>query len=81
MHTQHNEKKRGDFWGSAEKVRVKKHRGHGRRPNWKSGVGVGLPRARGHCLADSGAVRAEGMRGEFVPANPTDSAHQPFASG
>lgn len=38
-----------------------KHRGHGRRPSGKRAVGVGLPRARGHCLADSGTLRAEWM--------------------
>lgn len=45
---QHNEKKLGDFGGDAEKVGIKKHRGHGRRSSWKSGVGGGLLRARGH---------------------------------
>lgn len=45
---QHNEKKLGGFEGSAGKVGIKKHGGLGRRPSWKSGVGVGLLRARGH---------------------------------
>lgn len=45
---QYNEKKLGGFGGDAEKVGIKKLCGHGRRPSWKSGVGVGLLRARGH---------------------------------